>query len=99
MKDLIQRLGIFLHFIDDDGRLNLSDIAFIIIMGKIIVAPVLDFPSVITLATVILNKMQKRHVENNMAQDSEQVKEMTQHITDLKDKISPIIDQIKGTVK
>jgi len=99
MKEWIKNAGSFLHILDDDGRLNLSDLAFIIIMGKIVASPVLDFPSVITLATVILNKMQKRHVDNMPEQESGQIKEMTQQISDLKDKISPLVEQIKGIIK
>lgn len=93
MKELLRKIGSFLHILDEDDRLNLSDIAFMIIMAKIIASPTLDFPSVVTLAITILNKMQKRHVEN--MDDSEQVKDMTKQISDLKDKVTSIIGSVK----
>jgi len=93
VKELLRKIGSFLHILDEDDRLNLSDIAFMIIMAKIIASPTLDFPSVVTLAITILNKMQKRHVEN--MDDSEQVKDMTKQISDLKDKVTSIIGSVK----
>lgn len=92
MKDGLLKLGKFLHFVDDDNRLDLSDIAFIIIMTKIALAPVLDFPSVITLATVLINKMHKRQQENISIADIAQVKEVV-------NQVSPVVDKIKEALK
>lgn len=102
MKNLILRIGTFLHIIDDDGRLDLSDIAFMIIMGKIVMSPMLDFPSVITLATVILNKMHKRSSDNTAMQDqkdtSEMIQKQTIQLKDLQDKLAPIVEKVKGLI-
>lgn len=102
MKETALNIGKFLHILDDDDRLDLSDIAFMIIMAKIIVAPVLDFPSVITLATVILNKMHKRQSDTSSDEDQAQVTKMiqdqTSQLKDLQDKIAPIIEKVKGLV-
>ncbi len=78
-----------MHFVDSDNRLDLSDIAIIIIMVKIAMAPVLDFPSVITLATVLINKMHKRQQEN--ISDSDMLK--------AREKVLPVIDKIKEVLK
>lgn len=92
MRDGLINLGKFLHLVDDDNRLNLSDIAFIIIMTKIAIAPVLDFPSVITLATVLINKMHKRQQENISISDISEVRETVK-------KVSPVVDKIKEALK
>jgi hypothetical protein len=98
---VIKEVGRFLHIIDDDGQLDLTDLAFIAIIVKIMCSSTLDFPAVVTLATVCINKMHRRQVDStsSLADDSSQVKEMSQQIADLQTKISPIIDQIKGVIK
>jgi len=98
VKDGLLKFGKFLHIIDDDNRLNLSDIAFMIIMGKIAFSQVLDFPSVVTLATVLINKMHKRQQGNSM-EDMAQVKEQVVQVQDVLNKITPIIDKVKEAVK
>lgn len=92
MKDGLLKLGKFLHIIDDDDRLNLSDIAFIVIMTKIALAPALDFPSVITLATVLINKMHKRQQESILIADISEVKNVVKQV-------SPVVDKIKEVLK
>lgn len=97
MKELIKKISDFLHITDEDGRMNLTDVAFIVIMIKIMYSPTLDFPAVVTLATVCINKIHKRS-QINLSDDSEQVKDMAQQISNLKDQVTPIIDKLKGSV-
>lgn len=96
---MIKEVARFLHIVDNEGQLDLTDLTFIAIIVKIMCASTLDFPAVVTLATVCINKMHRRHVDSTLADDSEDVKQMTQQVSDLKDKITPIIDSIKGSAK
>lgn len=107
MKNGLINIGKFLHIVDGDDRLNLSDIAFMIIMAKIAMAPVLDFPAVITLATVLINKMHKRQNDNTYEkiQDAstlsslQEVKEQICKVKDIVSKVSPVVEQVKEAIK
>lgn len=84
------KIGQFLQVVNEDGKgLNLTDIAFIAIIVKIMMAATLDFPSVVTLATVCIQKMHKR--KSNITESSEEVKNMTDSISNLKDKITEVL--------
>lgn len=83
MKEWLLKAGKFAHIIDDDDRLDLTDIAFIVIMIKVAFAASLDWPAVVTLATVCINKMQKRSIPD-VAQTVGQIQE-------IKDKVEAVL--------
>lgn len=89
----LREVGQFCHVIDDDGRLDLTDVAFMIIMIKVACAHALDWPAVVTLATVLLNKIHKR---STSLEEDPSVAQMTQQVKALNDKIAPVVDKIKG---
>lgn len=53
------KIGYFLCLVDD-GQLNIPDIAFMILLGKIIFATQVDWASLATLAIAVLNSMHSR---------------------------------------
>jgi len=57
--DKLYKIGYFLCVVDE-GQLNLPDIAFLIILGKIIFATTVDWASLATLAIAVLNSMHSR---------------------------------------
>jgi hypothetical protein len=59
MLDFLYKIGYFLCLVDN-GQLNLPDIAFIVILGKIIFATSVDWASLATLAIAVLNSMHSR---------------------------------------
>jgi len=94
---MLKKIARFLHFIDDDGQLDLTDLAFICIMVKIMMASSLDWPSVIVLATACMNKMHRRQSGNKDDEDmTKMIKDQSSQIKDVLDKVNPIIDTIKG---
>lgn len=52
----------FLHIIDEDNQLDITDLSFMLVMYKIMVTPNVDWPSLCALIPVILNKMHRRHI-------------------------------------
>lgn len=60
MLDKLRKVGYFLCLIDETPQLNLPDVAFIIILGKIIFATQVDWASLATLAIAVLNSMHSR---------------------------------------
>ena len=59
MLDFLYKIGYFLCLVDD-GQLNIPDIAFMILLGKIIFATQVDWASLATLAIAVLNSMHSR---------------------------------------
>lgn len=59
MLDKLNKLGYFLCLVQD-GQLNLPDISFMIILGKIIFASNMDWTALATLAIAVLNAMHSR---------------------------------------
>lgn len=59
MLDKLYKIGYFCCLVDG-GQLNLPDIAFLIILGKIIFATTVDWPSLATLCIAVLNSMHSR---------------------------------------
>lgn len=88
------KIGQFLQIVNEDGKgLNLTDIAFIAIIVKIMYASSIDFPAVVTLATVCIQKMHKRSA--NIVESSEDVKQMSDQISNLKDKVTEVVNEFK----
>lgn len=82
----------FLCLLSDDGeRLSLTNLALISLTVKMLAAPNLDWPATITMMTVFANYAHKRHGRNAV-----ELKEQTTSIRDLEQKLSPLIDKVKG---
>ncbi len=85
---MIQKIAYFLHLIDDDNRLNLEDIAFCVILGKIAFSSQVDWTALVTLAVCCLNTIHKRSVDNAPV-----ISEAIQNQTDA---IKNVVDKVKG---
>jgi hypothetical protein len=97
---MLQKIALFLHIIDSDNTLNLADIAFMVVLIKIIAATNVDWPSMVTLMTVALNMMHQRHVnagDTSALQTS--IQNQTETLKVIQEKVSPILDAIKGQSK
>lgn len=95
---MIQKVAYFLHLIDDDTRLNLEDIAFCVILIKIACSSNTDWSAMVTLAVVCLNLMHKRHVDATVDTSALQqsIQDQADSLNSFKDKISPVLDAVKG---
>jgi hypothetical protein len=92
---VLRKIAYFLQLIDDEPRISLSNIAFLVILGKIIVSPQVDWTALVTLAITCMNVMHDRHTSANQAPD---VQELANKMQKIEDKISPVLDKIKGIV-
>jgi hypothetical protein len=84
MLDKLNKVAVFLCLVQD-GQLNIPDVAFMIILGKILVAPQLDWPSLVTLAIAVLNSMHSRQI---VATDD--ITNMTNQIQNLQNTVSQV---------
>jgi len=89
---MLRKIAFFLCLIDETPQISLSNIAFLVIIGKIIVAPSVDWFSIVTLGITCINVMHDRQVNINSLPD---VQTVTGQLTDLQTKISPIVDKVK----
>lgn len=94
MLDKLRKVCYFLRIVDEEPRLDLSDLAFMIILVKIIIAVQVDWPSMVTLAIAALNSMHNKSLDAKA--NINEVQEMTAKISAIEEKLSPIIDAIKG---
>lgn len=93
---MLKRVARFLHIVDNKGQLDITDLAFICIIVKIMMSTNLDWPSVIVLATACMNKMQRRHSDAKEAPEMKKmIEEQSNQIKEIKDKVEPIIQVIK----
>ncbi len=69
----------------DSGQLNLPDIAFMIILGKIIFATNVDWASLATLAIAVLNSMHSRQTVATT-----DITNMTQQIQNLENTVTQV---------
>lgn len=68
----LNRIGAFLHITDCNGNLDLVDLSFMLVVGKVILSPGIDYPAVCSLVPVILAKMHKTHsLRSNKPQKNE----------------------------
>lgn len=65
MKDYIKKVLAFCKLLDYDGGVSLTNIAFIAIIVKVIMAPQIDSQTVIALVTLCVNYMHKRSTNND----------------------------------
>lgn len=93
----IKKITDFLHITDEDG-LDLTDLAFICIVIKIMSSTNLDWPSIMVLATLCVNKMHKRQQDSSIS-DLAQVQQQAQQIKDIEAKIAPVIAKIQEITK
>jgi len=89
MVDIIRKIGYFLCIIDETPQLNLADVAFIIILGKIIVATTVDWASLATLAIAVLNQMHNRQTVT-----SPDIMNMTKQIENLQNTVTSLKAQL-----
>lgn len=64
MINKIAKLAYFLHIYNGEGQLDLEDIAFMLIVGKLVLAPGIDFAAVCSLIPVIASQMHIRSTES-----------------------------------
>jgi hypothetical protein len=83
---MLRKIAYFLCLIDETPQISLSNIAFLVILGKVILAPAVDWTALVTLAITCLNMMHDRSVTNS---------NISAQITDLQNKISPILNKVK----
>lgn len=96
----IKKIATFLHILDIDDTLNLADIAFMVVMIKIIIASSVDWPSMVTLMTVALNMMHQRHVNAGDTSSLQQaISGQTETIKTIVEKVSPVINAVEGQMK
>lgn len=85
MLDKLNKIGYFLCLVDG-GQLNLPDIAFMIILGKIIFATSVDWASLATLAIAVLNSMHSRQTvaTTDITNMTSQIQNLENTVTQIK---------------
>lgn len=85
MLDKLYKIGYFLCLVDQ-GQLNLPDIAFLIILGKIIFATTVDWASLATLAIAVLNSMHSRQTvaTTDITNMTSQIQNLENTVTQIK---------------
>lgn len=66
MKDWLLRVVYFLHITDGKGQLDLTDLSFVLVIGKILLSPGIDWTAVCALVPVILQQMHQKQVESRV---------------------------------
>jgi hypothetical protein len=84
--DKFNKVLYFLCITTDEPRLNLPDVAFIIILVKILMAASLDWQALVVFAVAILNSM---HSRQTVA--TSDISEMTDKLTQLQ----TVVDTLK----
>lgn len=70
MKQFLYRLGDFFHIIDDNNQLDLTDISFMLVIGKIMYSPGIDWAAVCALVPVILQQMHQKQIDSKNNKNS-----------------------------
>lgn len=89
---MIRRIFYFLFFIDEEPRISWSNIAFVAILIKVLYTSHVDWASLATMFLACLNLLHERQVNSKDVPD---VRELSEKITQIEVKISPILDQVK----
>lgn len=92
---MFRKIAYFLCFIDETPQISWSNIAFIGLLIKILIAAQTDWPSLVTLSLACLNLIHERHVNVNTVPD---VKTLSEQLESLENKISPILDKVKTVI-
>ena len=96
---MIQKVAYFLRLIDDDNRINLADLAFVVLLVKITFSGSMDWASVVVLMTTCLNSAHQRHIESKDNSEMESmIKEQAASIKDMQAKITPILDTLRSKI-
>lgn len=90
---MFRQIAYFLCFIDEEPRISLSNIAFIVILGKIIFAAQVDWTALVTLSLACLNLAHERQTTAAITPD---ITNLTNQLINIEQKLSPIIDKLKG---
>jgi len=91
LNAVLRKIAYFLQLIDDEPRISLSNIAFLVILGKIIVAQHVDWPALVTLSITCLNLMHDRQSNISTIDD---VKELTDKLSNVEN----IVTQLKAKI-
>ena len=89
MQEKIKQIAYFLCLIDDTPQVDLANIAFIIILIKIILAQTVDWVSLCAFAATILNAMHSRGIVANsdITDMTSKLQNLENTVTDIKAKI------------
>lgn len=63
MRDRLLRACYFLHITDGVGQLDIVDLSFMLVVGRLILAPNFDWPAVCTLIPIIAQQMHTNHLD------------------------------------
>lgn len=63
IKNVITQVSSFLHITDSSGQLDIVDLSFMLTVGKVILAPGIDYSALGALIAVILSKMHSDSLE------------------------------------
>ena len=88
MLDRLRKIGYFLCLLQGD-QINLPDLAFIIILGKILFSSNVDWSALCVFGATVLNSIHARQVVN-----SSDVSNMTTQLQNLEN----VVDQIKAKI-
>jgi hypothetical protein len=62
MKQFIYKAAYWFHITDGQGQLDLTDLSFMLVVGKVMFAPGIDYQSVCALIGVILAQMHQNQL-------------------------------------
>ena len=88
---MLRKIAFFLCLIDETPQISLSNIAFLVILCKIITAQQIDWMSLVTLAITCMNLMHDRQSNISTIPSVEQLTANLQ-------KVSDVIDQVKAKI-
>lgn len=64
IKDALKLVASFLHITDSNGQLDIVDLSFMLTVGKVILAPGIDYSALGALIAVLLGKMHSDFIES-----------------------------------
>jgi hypothetical protein len=88
---VLRKIAYFLQLIDEEPRISLSNIAFLVILGKIIMSAQVDWPALVTLSITCLNLMHDR--QSNLS-----TLPSVQDLTDKMTNLEKVVVEIKSRV-
>jgi len=68
MKDKFFKACYFLHITDGYGQLDITDLSFMLMVGKVMLAPGIDWAAICTLIPLIMQQMHSEHLAANLKQ-------------------------------
>jgi len=108
MKERILKALDFCNLLDLQGKISLTNLGLVLLLGRIALAPALDWASVTTLALAFANYMHKRNegTKAEMAAESEEMAKVKSQyeaavaaqakaLVDLNAKLSSVADAVK----